>query len=92
MNLQSSLTPRFDGQTYNHERDHDRLAGQLGRVKDVMADGQWRTLWGIAELTSDPESSVSARLRDLRKPKFGGYIIERKYWKAGLWQYRMIRE
>ena len=92
MNLQSSLTPRFDGATIDHARDHDRLAGQLGRVKDFMEDGKWRYLWEIADKTGDPESSVSARLRDLRKPRFGGYKIEREYVTGGLWQYRMIRE
>ena len=38
--------------------------------------------------TGDPEASVSARLRDLRKKRFGSHIITRRYVSDGLWQYR----
>jgi hypothetical protein len=37
-----------------------------------------------------PESSVSARLRDLRKPRFGGYQVERKYVFKGCFAYQLI--
>lgn len=81
--------PDFDGETYERERDHDRLHAQLYRVKLVLLDGKWHTLAEIAARTGDPEASVSARIRDLRKAKFGGYEIEREYVSKGLWQYRM---
>jgi hypothetical protein len=54
-----------------------------------MADGNWRTLGQIAALVGGSEASVSARLRDLRKKRFGGYDIERKHVGDGLWSYRM---
>jgi hypothetical protein len=54
-----------------------------------MLDHQWHTLADLAT-TGDPEASVSARLRDLRKPKFGGFHIERRYVSAGLWAYRLL--
>ena len=38
------------------------------------------------------EAGISARLRDLRKEKFGGYSIERKRSDEGLWWYRMERK
>lgn len=77
----------FDGKTYDHDRDGDRLNAQQRRVADVMKDGQWRTLQEISDLTGDPTASVSARLRDLRKERFGGHDVQRKYVSDGLWIY-----
>ena len=79
----------FDGKTYERDRDQSRLALQLGAVKRLMADGAWRTLSQIAARVDAPEASLSARLRDLRKPKFGGHIVERRYLSDGIWQYRV---
>ena len=81
--------PHRDGITYLHSRDARRLAGQQARVVAFMRDGGWHTLAEIAEATGDPEASVSARLRDLRKPRFGSYVIEREYVERGLWRYRL---
>ncbi len=37
------------------------------------------------------ETGISARLRDLRKPKFGGYVVESKRrFDGGLWEYRLV--
>lgn len=79
----------FDGETYVHERDSDRLGAQLRRVREFMADGAWRTLEQIAVATNSPPASVSARLRDMRKPRFGGHLVERRYLRRGLFEYRL---
>lgn len=79
----------FGGETYNKERDEARLKAQVIRVKRLMSDGRWRTLGQIEADTGDPQASVSARLRDLRKPKFGGHLVERRYDGHGLWAYRL---
>jgi hypothetical protein len=57
-----------------------------------MRDGQWRTLYEIAKATGDPETSTSAQLRHLRKPRFGGYVVEkrRRTATAGTWEYRLL--
>lgn len=81
--------PAFDGATYDAERDHVRLKGQLGRVYNLMKDGRWRLLCEINLWAGDSEASVSARLRDLRKPKFGSHTVERRHVEGGLWQYRL---
>lgn len=81
--------PPFDGQTIDHEKDHGRLAAQLLRVKALMLDGRARTLAEIAAVTGYPEGSISARLRDLRKEKFGKYTVERKRIAGGLFTYRV---
>ena len=79
----------FDGDDYVADRDHHRLTGQILRVKNLMSDGVWRTLHQIAELTGDPESSVSAQLRNLRKTRFGSHNVERRYINNGLYQYSL---
>jgi hypothetical protein len=81
--------PDFDGGTYERERDQERLRAQLTRVLDLMRGGTWFSLAQIAALTGHPEASVSARLRDLRKVKFGAWVVERRYAGDGLWQYHV---
>jgi hypothetical protein len=82
------MTAEFDGETYDKDRDGDRLRAQLAAVRNLMANGSWFTLAQIAAFTGHPEASVSARLRDLRKPKFGGWTVERRYAGDGVWEYR----
>lgn len=80
----------FDGYTYEHDRDGARLGDQMMAVLSVMADGQWRTLKQLAAAVDAPEASVSARLRDLRKPRFGGHRVERRYVCKGCFTYQLI--
>lgn len=85
-------TREFDGETFDIKRDGNRLRRQLDAVRNLMADGLWRTLRQISHNTGYPEASVSARLRDLRKSKFGSYVVERRYVERGLFEYRVIKE
>lgn len=80
----------FDGATYDHERDNERLFPQLEAVFNLMKDGQPRYLEQIGALVGAPAASVSARLRDLRKAKFGGHKVARQYVSRGLWLYRVV--
>lgn len=84
-----SSQPDFDGVTYERAKDHARLTSQLVRVYGCMRDGQWRTLDEIARSINDPAASISARLRDLRKSKFGGYTVQRRRRTQGLFEYRL---
>jgi hypothetical protein len=79
-----------DGETFDAKRDGARLNRQMQTIYEFMADGRWHTLFQIAERTGCPEQSISARLRDLRKSKFGGYEVQRAYIANGVWQYRLI--
>lgn len=63
---------------------------QLERVFSAMSDCEWRDLSAIAELTGDPETSVSARLRDLRKDQFGALVVERRNTGARSHEYRVL--
>ena len=79
----------FDGKTYNPDKDCYRLTTQLGKTFDLMKDGRWRSLSQIARSVSGSEAGVSARLRDMRKDRFGAHTVERKRVKDGLWLYRL---
>jgi hypothetical protein len=79
------------GATYNADRDFDRLNNQHADVWELMRDGEWRCLHDISRLTGHPEASVSARLRDFRKAKFGGHVVDRRHVQGGLWEYRVTR-
>lgn len=79
----------FDGSTYSPQRDHTRLKGQLAKVFDLMGDGEWRTLRQIQNIVGGSEAAVSARLRDLRKPKYGANEVLRENVGVGLFRYRL---
>lgn len=90
-----SHCPAFkaDGGTFEGQYDSTRLGTQFDRVRALMADGQWRTLREIADaIGKGSEAAISARLRDLRKPEYGRWTVERRRRgdpKAGLWEYQV---
>lgn len=79
--------PEPQGETYVPKRDRKRLCAQGCRVKAVMDSGEWQTLSSISAITGDPEASISARLRSIRK---AGFQIDREFVSKGLWRYRMV--
>ena len=84
---------RFNGSDYSPELDDIRLRGQIARVYDLMKDGCWRTLADIEAITRDPQASISAQLRHLRKKRFGGHEVEKRPRGDridGLFEYRLI--
>ncbi len=83
----------FDGQTYEAPKDKVRLNKQGLRVFNAMQDARWRTLGEIEAITGDPQASISARLRDFRKDKFGEHMLDRRrrgHEAKGLFEYRLI--
>ena len=80
---------RFDGPDVEPQ-DVERLTGQLERVYSLMRDHQWHTLGELSRKANGSEAGVSARIRDLRKERFGAYVIERRRVSGGLWEYRML--
>jgi len=86
----SVLDCEFEGKTIVPERDAARLRRQYDRVFAVMSDGQPHTLAEISKRTGDGEASVSARLRDMRRVKFGSNDIRTTHVADGLHQYRLV--
>ena len=73
--------------------DRPRLARQHDRILAVVQDGQWHTLAALQATFSDISgSSLTARLRDLRRPEHGGYIVEQRVvsGRGGLREYRVL--
>jgi hypothetical protein len=56
------------------------------RQRDVLCDVMlsarqcetWLTLEELAKLTHYPQASISAQLRHLRKPEYGGFVVEKR--------------
>jgi hypothetical protein len=84
----------FDGDTYSSELDGPRLSRQLAAVLALMSDGEWRTLATITDAVGGSQAGISARLRDLRKPRYGARVVERRRDKffPGLYRYRLVPE
>ena len=86
----------FGGATLERT-DVPRLGKQLQAVYDVMKDGQFRTLEQIAVAVNVgmgiyvTTPSISARLRDLRKEKFGGSKVSRRNLGDGQFEYQVLR-
>ncbi len=83
----------FDGVTYEPVFDSSRLRGEMAFVYAVMRDGRWRTLQEISDFTKYPEASISARLRDFRKAKFGGHTVNRRRRgdpTKGIFEYQLL--
>ena len=82
----------FDGSDYEPEHDRKRLTGQILRVYSALEKGNWLTLDELSNITGDPQASISAQLRHLRKERFGSYIINKRprgIRSHGLWEYKM---
>tara|TARA_Y100000310_G_scaffold329912_1_gene400602 strand:+ start:693 stop:1232 length:540 start_codon:yes stop_codon:yes gene_type:complete len=83
---------RFDGSDYVPDRDDARLTGQLLRVFEFLKNGKWRTLSQIEFHTGDPQASISAQIRHLRKERFGSYDLQRRlhpHRSRRTYQYRL---
>lgn len=61
--------------------------------------GAWLTLDELAHLTHYPQASISAQLRHLRKPQFGGFEVRKRQRASGkilrgedfgtVWEYQL---
>jgi hypothetical protein len=83
----------FDGGTIEPALDAPRLGALLTAVRDLMHDGRWRTFAEIqSSIGMGSEGGISARLRDLRKERFGSHTVERRRRGVpsdGLFEYRL---
>ena len=87
----SKMNGDRSGKNFSRARDGERLARQTRAVWNVMRVMGWRTLPELASVLDEPQQSISARLRDLRKPRFGGWDVQRQYEGNGVWAYRVLK-
>ena len=91
---------KFGGRTYEDKLDGPRLTVQLDRVREYMFNifPAWKSVYEISialeQLYGDkfPTQSISARLRDLRKKKFGEYCVDKHRRTNGTWEYLVYRK
>jgi hypothetical protein len=85
----------------------ERVARRRQRdvLLDVMLSARecetWLTLDELAKLTHYPQASISAQLRHLRKPEYGGFVVEKRCRRVAkalrgedfgaVWEYRLTR-
>lgn len=85
--------PDFDGATYSKPLDKPRLTTQLAKVRHALDSGRWLTYDEIAAMEGlRVTNGIGARIRDLRKEKFGGRTVpgrRRGDPRDGLWEFRM---
>ena len=78
--------------TFDRALDGARLDSLRERVRRLMSDGHWRTLEEIQAVVGGRETGVSAKLRDLRKARYGAHTVERRRIddpSSGHWEYRV---
>jgi hypothetical protein len=85
-----SRKSRTFGPAYDPALDHPRIARQHEVIRDYMLAIGWAKLSSIADALGYPEASISAQLRHLRKPRFGGFQVDKRR-DGNAWEYRVRR-
>jgi hypothetical protein len=88
-----AMEEELGGQETGDGADASRLSRQLDIVATCLGDGSWWTLPSLAERAAASTQSVSARVRDLRKERWGSHTIERRkvVGSVGVYEYRMVK-
>jgi hypothetical protein len=64
------------------------------RVFDLMTDGAWRTVLEIAQALGIQPQTASAKLRDLRKARYGSFVVDRRAGERAYtrqaYEYRLV--
>ncbi|MGB6198951.1 MAG: hypothetical protein WA871_12335 [Candidatus Acidiferrales bacterium] len=97
---------RIAGYPLRRLYNREVIRTQLENVRDIMLSAAecdaWLTLTEISRMTRYGEASISAQLRHLRKPVFGGFRVEKRRREGeeidmrskpsapGKWEYRIV--
>ncbi len=82
------------------------LRTQREAVRNAMLEAAklhaWLTLSELARRTRYGEASISAQLRHLRKPQYGGFVLQKRcreqgtidigYGRGPVWEYKLSRK
>jgi hypothetical protein len=71
--------------------DRKRLKSQRSGVWNILRDHRWHPLTIFKQKVKGSDSSITARIRDARKKKYGGHIIQCARDAAGVYRYRLVR-
>ena len=69
------------------------------RIRQILEDGEWHTGLSILRILGTSfGTGAMAKIRDLRKPEYGGHTIESRKnvalsraWNRQVWEYRMVK-
>lgn len=74
----------------NDIRKHQNL---IEKTRDLLSDGEPWTLEQLAFVLQCSTQTASARVRDLRKPQYGGHTVMReKVPGRGIFRYRLVSQ
>lgn len=74
------------------ESYHSRMNSRMLSVLTLISDGEWRSLKQISEAVAYPSlTGLSACIRSLRKPEYGGHVIEKRFISESLYEYRLVK-
>lgn len=62
------------------------------RCRLLMADGGWWTVPAMAAALGCTQTGASARIRDLRKTRYGGHKVVKRLRPGGYFEYRMVTD
>ncbi len=65
------------------------LTGAGKRVFDFMSDYEWHFLDEISRAAMCSPTGASARIRDLRKARYGNHCVECRQVSVSVFQYRL---
>ncbi len=68
-----------------------RAGTQRAKLFNFMSCGDFFTLEELTRGTGIQAQSIGARLRDFRKPQYGGHFVPKKMITPGVWMYRLVR-
>jgi hypothetical protein len=81
----------FDGETYKYLIDFERMDTLFRQVWDIMEDNRWHYPAELEDaLRPHLWASLSARVRDPRKLKWGEHLVLSEPRGNGLWRYKLI--
>lgn len=63
---------------------------QMHQILATLRSGDWLTLPELNEKTGAPVASISAQLRNLRKPEYGSHRIDRRRRAGNLFEYKLV--
>jgi hypothetical protein len=83
--------------TFNFEPKGPTTGTLNSWVLSLLAAGRWYAPWELCReiqlryLTMTSDSSITARLRDLRKPRYGAHVIEKqRRANSSAYEYRLV--
>ena len=67
-----------------------KIPGKMALLAAEMQKGGWWTIKDVARLLRCADTAASARIRQLRHPKYGGFILARKLVGPNVFAWKIL--